>query len=252
LVVFPGLADAAWDVTSPAWDLPERYRRFAEEFSVYIISRKRRAPRGYTTRDMAADYARALEQEIGPAAVFGVSLGGCIAQHLAADFPQYVTRLVVGCAADRVSAEGRKIPEYWLELARQNRWREFYFDVGKVTLQEFHHTFYQFLMPLLRMRPADPTDFLVALEACVAHYSDGALSRIQVPTLVIGGTEDVFFPPALLRETAERIPNAQLRLIHHGSHGAYELQKDEFEDAVLEFLRGHETTAIPGNTLVTA
>jgi len=246
LVIFPGLADAAWEVTSPAWDLAEQYRRFADEYTVYVISRKRGALRGYTTRDMAADYARAFA-EIGPASVLGVSLGGCVALHLAADFPQYVRRLVIGCAADQVSPEGRKIPERWLALAREHRWREFYFDIGKVTLQEFHHTFYQFLMPLLRMRPADPTDFLVALEACVSHYTDGALSRIQAPTLVIGGTEDIFFPPALLRATAEHIPNAKLRLIDHGSHGAYELHRADFESAVLEFLR-HDQAVIPRTT----
>ena len=63
LAIFPGLADAAWDVTSRAWALPEHYRRFADEFTVYIISRKRRLPAGYTTRDMAADYAKASGKE---------------------------------------------------------------------------------------------------------------------------------------------------------------------------------------------
>jgi pimeloyl-ACP methyl ester carboxylesterase len=252
LVIFPGLADAAWDVTSRASDLPEHYRRFTDEFTVYVISRERRLPAGYTTRDMAADYAKALEGEIGQAVVMGISLGGCIAQHLAADFPQYVQRLVIACAGHRVGAEGRKIPERWLELARQQRWREFYFDIAKVTLQEFHHTFYQFLVPLLRMRPSDPTDFLVSLEASIAHDGAEAVSRIQAPTLVIGGTDDIFFPSALLHETARRIPDAAMRLIDHGSHGAYALRKDEFERAVIEFLHRPDAEALPDNVLVTA
>jgi pimeloyl-ACP methyl ester carboxylesterase len=252
LVIFPGLADAAWDVLSHASDLPEHYKRYADEFTVYIVSRKRQLPAGYTTRDMAADYAKAFEGEIGPGVVMGISLGGCIAQHLAADFPQYVQRLVIACAGDRVGKEGRKIPERWLALAQQNRWREFYFDIAKVTLQEFHHTFYQFLVPLLRMRPSDPSDFLVSLEASIAHDGAEAVGRIQAPTLVIGGTDDVFFPQALLRETARRIPDATLRLIDHGSHGAYELRKDEFERAVIEFLHRPDAEALPVNALVTA
>jgi 3-oxoadipate enol-lactonase len=251
LAIFPGLADAAWDVTSRASDLPEQYRRYTDEFTVYIVSRKRRLPAGYTTRDMAADYAKAFEAEIGPAVVMGISLGGCIAQHLAADFPQCVQQLVIACAGYRVGEEGRKIPERWLALARQNRWREFYFDIAKVTLQEFHHTFYQFLVPLLRSRPSDPSDFLVSLEASIAHDGVEAIGRIQAPTLVIGGGDDIFFPAALLRETAQRIPDATLQLIDHGSHGAYELRKDEFERTVIEFLHRLDPEALPASTLVT-
>jgi pimeloyl-ACP methyl ester carboxylesterase len=239
LVIFPGLADAAWDVTSHAWDSPSQHRRLASEFTVYVVSRKRGLPQGYTTRDMAADYAKAFESEIGPAVVLGISFGGYIAQYLAVDFPQHVEKLVIACAAYRVGDEGRKIPERWLELARQHRWREFYFDIAKVTMREFHQTFYQFLLPLVRTTPSDPTDFLVSLEACLEHDSSESLGRIQAPTLVIGGTNDIFFPSPLLRETAQRISGAEFRLLNGGSHGAYELKKDEFEDAVLGFLHDH-------------
>ncbi len=41
LVIFPGLADAAWDVTSRKWNLLSQYRRLADEFTVTVISRKR-------------------------------------------------------------------------------------------------------------------------------------------------------------------------------------------------------------------
>ena len=251
LLIFPGLADAAWDVNSGAWDLPVQYRRFAEEFSVYVISRKRGLPAGCTTRELAAAYAKAFADEIGPAAVMGISLGGCIAQHFAADFPELVQRLVVACAAYRVSDDGRKGPEQWLELARQKRWREFYYEISKATLREYHHTFYQFLIPLVRMTPADPTDFLMSLEACLAHNASKQLGRIQAPTLLIGGEADTFFPPALLRETARGIPGATLRLVDGAGHGAYELRKDEFEDAVLKFLRGQDSpTQVVGLTCV--
>jgi len=245
LVIFPGLADAAWDVTSRKWDLLTQYRRLADEFTVTVISRKRGLPRGYTTRDMAADYAKAFETKLGPSVVMGISLGGYIAQDFAVDFPQHVQQLVIACSAYRVSDEGRKIPERWLELAAQHRWREFYFDVAKVTMQEFHHTFYQFIIPLLRTRPTNPADFLVSLEACLTHDGSELLGRILAPTLVIGGSDDVFFPPLLVRETARRISHAVFRLLDGGRHGAYELKRDEFEDAVLEFLRDQDPAHQP-------
>jgi pimeloyl-ACP methyl ester carboxylesterase len=111
-------------------------------------------------------------------------------------------------------------------------------------MREFHQTFYQFLLPLVRTRPTNPADFLVSLEACLGHDSSELLGRIQAPTLVIGGSDDVFFPSPLLRETAQRISHAVFRLLDGGSHGAYELKRNEFEDAVLEFLHDHDS-ALP-------
>ncbi len=239
LVIFPGLADSAWDVSSRVWNLPSHYGGFADEFTVYIVSRKLNLPAGYTTRDMAADYAAAIEHDIGPATVMGISLGGYIAQYLAIDFPKCVQRLVIACAAYRVSEEGRKIPERWLALARENRWREFYYDMAKVTIEQYHQTFYQFVVPLMRRRMSIKTDFLVSLGACLTHDTSTLVGRIKTPTLVVGGTDDVFFPPALLRETAQAIPDAELQFIDGGGHGAYELRKKEFEQVVTRFLHRH-------------
>jgi pimeloyl-ACP methyl ester carboxylesterase len=244
LVIFPGLADSACDASSRVWEVPSPYEGFAAEFTVYVVSRKPNLPAGCTTREMAADYAAAFEHDIGPATVMGISLGGYIAQYLAIDFPQHVQRLVIACAACCVSEEGRKIPERWLALAGEERWREFYFAVAKVTIEQYQQTFYQFLVPLLRGKLSIKTDFLVSLRACLAHDTSALLDRIKAPTLVIGGTDDMFFPPALLRRTARGIPGAALRLIDAGSHGAYDLHRKEFEQAVSEFLHHHPTVPL--------
>jgi pimeloyl-ACP methyl ester carboxylesterase len=236
LVVLPGVADALADASVATWTLPYRYRNFLNDFTVWLVSRKRDLPAGYTTRQMAADYAAALQQNIGPAHVLGLSMGGCIATHLAADFPQLVRRLVIACAAHRPCEAGRRIPERWLTLAREQRWREFYLDVARVTLQEYQHTFYEFLLPMLRLKSADPADFLVSLQACLAHDATDRLPAIRAPTLLIGGAHDPFFPESILREAAARIPAARLHLLNGAGHGAARLHQDEFERVVLDFL----------------
>jgi pimeloyl-ACP methyl ester carboxylesterase len=242
MAIFPGLADAAWDVTSRKWDFASQFSRLADTFTLYIVSRRRGLFHGYTTRDMAADYARAFESRIGSAIVMGISLGGYVAQHFAADYPDYVEQLVIASAAYRVSEEGRRTPEKWLALAKENRWREFYRDIARVTMQEYRQTFSRFLAPLVRTPECNPTDFLVSLEACLAHNSAESLPRIQAPTLLIGGTKDMFFPPSLLQETAQCIPNATLQYIDGAGHSAYALRRAEFEDAVMEFLEPHVTS----------
>jgi pimeloyl-ACP methyl ester carboxylesterase len=56
--------------------------------------------------------------------------------------------------------------------------------------------------------PSDPQDFLTTLEADLNHDTTGRLDEISTPTLIIGGSEDPFFSESLLRETAEKIPDA--------------------------------------------
>jgi pimeloyl-ACP methyl ester carboxylesterase len=67
--------------------------RFAEGHTVYVINRRRNLPPHYTTREMAADYARVTEEELGSSSVMGFSTGGPIAQHVAMDHPGLGRRL---------------------------------------------------------------------------------------------------------------------------------------------------------------
>src|SRR5215204_3204762 len=124
LVIFPPINDSLQDVTGGARFLRWYYRRFADESTVYLLSRKRRLPSGYTTRDMATDYGRAFERSIGTAYVLGLSLGGLVAQHFAADHPEHVESLVIGVAALGLGLEGHEIVQRWIALAHVGRWRE--------------------------------------------------------------------------------------------------------------------------------
>src|SRR4028119_4349 len=124
LVVFPPINDSLPDATHGARFFRWYFRCFADEYTVYLVSRKREVPQGYTTRDMAGDYGEALGWGIGPARVMGLSLGGLVAQHFAADHPEHVESLVIGVAARGLGREGREIVRRWIDLAREERGRE--------------------------------------------------------------------------------------------------------------------------------
>ena len=63
--------------------------------------------------------------------------------------------------------------------------------------------------------PLDPSDCLVTLADDIEHDTTDRLSELGVPTMIVAGDEHPFFPEALLRETAETIPGAELR-VHRG------------------------------------
>jgi pimeloyl-ACP methyl ester carboxylesterase len=50
------------------------------------------------------------------------------------------------------------------------------------------------------------------------HDAWPRLGEVRVPTLVVGGTRDLFLPQATLRATAAAIPDAELLVIEGASH----------------------------------
>ena len=73
-------------------------------------------------------------------------------------------------------------------------------------------------------------------EADLGHDTTGRLPEISVPTLIIGGSEDPFFSESLLRETAGKIPDAELRVYEDVGHGVPKERKRRYEDDALAFL----------------
>jgi pimeloyl-ACP methyl ester carboxylesterase len=242
LVILPGLTlDNEPPNRFAAWTYRLGFGRFARGYTVYVINRRRGMPSGYTTEDMAADYAAMLEQELGPSHLMGFSTGGDIAQYVALDHPGALQSLVLVGSACRLSVGGRATCRRWQELAREGRWRELRADMASVTVsgetnkrlaRAFIKVFGRFVLKV----PSDLQDFLTTLEADLGHDTTGRLSEISAPTLVIGGNEDPFFSEDLLRETAEKVPGATLRIYEGVGHGVPKERKRRYEQDALAFL----------------
>ncbi len=65
------------------------------------------------------------------------------------------------------------------------------------------------------------------------------LADFRVPTLVIGGDEDAFFPPAALKEVARAIPGARFARFRGAGHSTYFEKPNRFNRRVLSFLGRH-------------
>lgn len=245
LVILPGITlDNEPPNRFAAWTYRLGFGRFARDYTVYLINRRRGMPPGYTTQDMAQDYARVIEGELGPSHLMGFSTGGSIAQYVALDHPGALRSLVLVVSACRLSEEGQETCERWRTLAREGRWQELRAYMASVTVsgetnkrlaRAFIRVFGRFVLKV----PSDPQDFLITLEADLGHDTTGRLGEISAPSLIIGGSEDPFFSESLLRETAEKIPDASLRLYENVGHGIPKERKRRYEDDALAFLDDH-------------
>jgi pimeloyl-ACP methyl ester carboxylesterase len=214
------------------------YRGYARHFTVYHVSRRPHLPRTYTTRDMAADQARWIREQVGRANVLGVSTGGEVAQFVAADHPEVVTRLVISDSGCRLGNDARELLRSARAHAAEGRATEGHLELsarmdlgvaGKALLRVFGKR--------LVREPGDPADYITTIDADLSHDSCAALPHIAAPTLVIGGTKDFFFPEEILKETAARIPNARLVLYGGVGHPVAKSKPRRHERDVISFLR---------------
>ena len=82
-------------------------RPLAQDFTVYVVNRKRGLKAGESMSDIAGHLASAIEHDIGePVFLQGTSTGGSVALQLAVDRPELVRRLVLVAAAYRLGPVG--------------------------------------------------------------------------------------------------------------------------------------------------
>lgn len=86
-----------------------------------------------------------------------------------------------------------------------------------------------------RMFAGGAPDLCATIEAEDAFDLTDRLSRIKVPTLVVGGDRDAAYGPALFRETAEGVPNGKLLLYSCTGHVGMQARR-RFVPDVLRFL----------------
>ena len=109
LVIIPGLGDGLQTVKGKAQIFSLSYCLLAKRYKIYVFSRINELRQGYTTRDMAADVAEAMETlNLDAAYVMGISQGGMIAQWLAVDFPEKVERLILTVTTAKLNNLGRE------------------------------------------------------------------------------------------------------------------------------------------------
>jgi 3-oxoadipate enol-lactonase len=201
--------------------------------------------RPYGIADLSAQFAAVLEREgVGRAHVAGISLGGLVAQHFAATHPERVDRLLLIDTTPRYTDEMRGM---WAQRAAQAR------KEGVASLTDgllriwFTPEFVAADPPAVRyVRDCFARGFgegyALACEALAAADLRPLAKRIEAPTLVICGEQDI---PSFLdaaRWLVEHIDGAQHAWLAPAAHASVLEQPESFTRAARGFLKG---SAVP-------
>lgn len=198
-------------------------------------------PDPFSIAQMAADGVAVLDAAgIKRARVFGISMGGMIAQEFAIRYPDRVEKLILGCTAcggkESVPA-AKKVRD--VLMARAGMTAEegveamvpFIYDAStpRATIEED--------LAIRRTVFPSAAGYLGQLQAIVAWSCFDRLNTIQAKTLVIHGETDELVPPENGRIIAGKIAGCELVMIPHASHLFTTDQPEKSHAAILRFLK---------------
>ena len=182
-----------------------------------------------------------------PAVICGISMGGYVAQHVAARHPDRVAALVL--VDTRLEADTPEARTNRVELAGK---------VGRLGQSILADAMIPRLLAAVRS-DADATaiarraenDALLremierqrvpTIQGALAALGDRpdmteAMRHVRAPTLLVAGAEDQITPPACLETAEELIPNAKLLIVPAAGHLVPLEAPEIFNRALLEFL----------------
>jgi pimeloyl-ACP methyl ester carboxylesterase len=224
--------------SSHGWwsDLRTRYEdRFRTVTMDYRATGATVTPAGDLSTGLLADDVVAVLDalEVDRAHVYGASMGGRVAQVLAAVHPGRVRSLVLACtspggphATERSNDVRRALSDPDEDARRATLVRLFYTPAwgGDATRSR-----------LLGDPTMSSADRQRHLRMSARHDAWDLLPRIECPTLVLHGSDDAMTPSANADLIAGRVPGARLHLHEGGRHGFFDEFADQLDPVLAAF-----------------
>jgi 3-oxoadipate enol-lactonase len=235
--------------------------RLSESFRVIAfdhrdIGRSDRSPWPYAVPQMALDAIAVLDAAgASRAHVYGISLGGMVAQELALDHRDRVGALVLGATTPGGALAVPRDPQALTFFARagamgreEAEWAAVPYSYGERTRRVHGDRIADDIARRLgnpHARPmAETFTYVHQVTAAAAHITLLRLRQITAPTLVMHGAQDRIQSPENARLLAQAIPGAELRVWPEAGH-LYVTDEPEADAEAARFLKRHAGTLGP-------
>ena len=203
----------------------------------------------YTLSDMAADTVGLMDAlKIDKAHICGLSMGGMIAQVAACEYPER-TKSIVSMASTigdpTLPPATPEAMDAMMSMPPQDRAAYIEYSAGVYRAfaggsDKYDEELQKEITGLAYDRLLYPMGFVRQVAAIWASGNrKQALGEVEIPTLVIHGTNDALVPVEHGRATADAIPAARLLVVEGLGHGiSYPALWDEIVDAITEHTAG--------------
>jgi pimeloyl-ACP methyl ester carboxylesterase len=206
------------------------------------VGRSARPPGPYTVAGMADDAVAVLDAAGAERAhVYGISLGGMIAQEIALRHPERVDKLVLGASTPggsrAVAADDDTLKFFNRRAempAEEAVWASVPYNYGPRTRAERAQAIGEDIAQRLRF-PIEAEPYRAQLSAALGHDAHDRLGEVAAPTLVVHGEEDRMVAPANARLLAGAIRDSELLTLPGAGH-LYPTDEPSADPAVARFL----------------
>ena len=201
------------------------------------VGRSPKPPGPYTIAQMAEDVLEFLPQE--RVHLLGHSMGGAIAQHLAAQHPERIGKLILACTQQSFQGRTLAIVESWAGLLKLNP------DAGLLGRSLFPWLYTKEFLD-------QPGNLQACIDALQAHpyplEADPIAAQVEAlktfqpmpitsPTLVLAADQDLVSTLESCRQLHQSIPGSHFQALENTGHSCMLQTPEAFNHAVLEFLK---------------
>jgi 3-oxoadipate enol-lactonase len=171
--------------------------------------------------------------------IVGISMGGVIAQRFALDFPERVTSLTLISTSSEVGAQAHEAWEKTASIIEERGFSSNLNAAQRVFAPSFEKAHPEVVQAMAARTAGNaPHAYAAAARAIGGYNWTAELSRVQAPTLIVQGVEDVLTPPGGSIKMSRVLPRARLLMFPDCGHAVPEEKPDLLIRTLLAFLAG--------------
>jgi 3-oxoadipate enol-lactonase len=221
LIAGQGMTRASWWRTVPI--LAHSFRVLT--FDNRDIGRSSHWPWPYVVPQMADDAIAVLDAAgVDRAHIYGISLGGMVAQELALRYPHRVSALVLGATTaggpEAVLAEPQPLTFFVRAGAmapEEAEWAAVPYNYSVRTRRRHGERISEDIAKRIEHK-TDALAYLHQVAAAATHNTSGRLRQIEAPTLIVHGEDDLIMPAQNAQHLGRAIPHAELKIWPDAGH----------------------------------
>ena len=198
-----------------------------------------------TIEIMAVDALGLMDAlDINQAHILGHSMGGMIAQELALKFPERIKKLVLcstSCGGSKATMSSIETQKLLTKLSFKGHTRELVErampHIFTKRFMDENPEFMEKKVDDILIIPTGPITFKAQVGAWMRYNSYRKLKEINLPTIIMHGTQDILVPPSNGDLLAAKIPNAELVSFDSNAHLIHTEEPTKFNEVLLKFLK---------------